>query len=414
MTMFKTQSDYPMIPFEDAMRILAERIRPLAAQPMALDAVAVGTVLAQDVRASEAVPAFDAATMDGYAVIAQDRDARRHVLGESEAGRPAAQRVSPGECVRIMTGAPLPDGADAVIPVEYTQEALGWMTASLAARPGLNVRPAGSDVATDQLVLPAGSVLGPAEIGLLAALGEFWPCIYPAPRVAVLATGDELAAQGESLKPGQIRDSNSYILAAAIRSIGCHVTRVSRIADSHMALRSAIQDAVSSTDIVLTTGGVSMGTRDLVKPVLEELGTVHFGRVAVKPGLPLTFATVEEVPVIGLPGNPVSTLVGFEVEVRPVLRAMGHRTARWRPEREVLLEHAVRHDADRLEFQRATVQVRDGDWWARTTGSQVSSRLLSLVGANALLRIPRGTGDLPAGALVMAILIDEPETDVAP
>ena len=413
MTMFKTQSDYPMIPFEEALSILEARIRPLDPRPTLLELINAGTVLAEDIVASEAAPPFEASTMDGYAVIAGDGTARRRVLGEQHAGVADHFRVGPGECLRIMTGAPLPEGADAVIPVEYTREADGMMVSDLLVRSGVNVRAAGSDVARGQLVLPAESVLGPAEIGLLATLGVHEPAIYPLPRVAILATGDELVAKDTVPGRGQIRDSNSYVLAAAIRAAGCEPIRSTRIADSFEALRTAIQKAVTQADLVITTGGVSMGTKDLVKPVLEELGTVHFGRVAVKPGLPLTFATVAGVPVIGLPGNPVSTLVGFEMEIRPVLRAMAHQQARFRPERQVRLAHAIRHEADRLEFQRARIDQRDGAWWASTMGSQASSRLLSLVGANALLRIPRGTGDLPEGALVSAILIDAPEVDMA-
>ncbi len=414
MTTFKTQSDYPMIPFEEAMGILEARIQPLPARRTPLDEVEIGAVLAEDIIAAEAVPTFDASTMDGYAVIAADGKTPRRMLGERQAGHTDAQALSAGECMRIMTGAPLPKGADAVIPVEFTREEQDWMYSELEPRVGLNIRSTGSDVASGQTVLRADSVLGAAEIGLLAALGVSDPAIYPSPRVAILTTGDELVPQGQALQPGQIRDSNSYVLAAAIRAIGAQARRVARIADTREALRAALLEAVQDADLVISTGGVSMGTHDLVKPVLEELGTVHFGRVAVKPGLPLTFATVSGTPVIGLPGNPVSTLVGFEVEIRPVLRAMAHRRARWRPERQLRLAHAVRHEAARLEFQRAHIELVDGIWWARTTGSQASSRLLSLVGANALLRIPMGTGDLPEGASVTAILIDEPEQDVAP
>jgi len=414
MRTFKTTSDYPMIPFEEALRILDERIEPLAAKRVRLEELGPGVVLASEVRSAQAVPPFPASTMDGYAVRASDGVARRRVLGEQEAGYLADVAIDEAQCLRIMTGAPLPAGADAVIPVEHTREQDGWMSTSLSPSPGLNVRPIGSDIAPGQLVLPAGTTLGPAEIGVLAALGEYEPEVYPAPRVAILATGDELAAAGDDLLPGQIRDSNSYVLAAAVREIGYQAMRVARVADSLDSLSESLQECVTVADLVLTTGGVSMGTRDLVKPVLEELGTVHFGRVAVKPGLPLTFATVLGTPVLGLPGNPVSTLVGFEMVVRPVLRRMAHRTARWRPECDAILEHPVRHDADRLEFQRARIERRHGLWFARTMGSQASSRLLSLVGANALIRIPRGIGDLPAGATVRAVRIDRPETEISP
>jgi molybdopterin molybdotransferase len=403
-----------MISFEEAIETLMRTVRPLEPRRIALDDLTVGTVLAEAVLAPEEVPSAPTSTMDGYAVIASDASPRRRVLAEAEAGRRVDVHVGPGECTRIMTGAPLPHGTDAVIPVEQTQESDGWMATGAGVGPGTNVRAVGSDVARGQRVLERGTALTPAAIGILATLGLGHPLVYPQPRVAILATGDELAPQGASLDAGQIRDSNSYTLAAAIRALGCDVTRSARIADTYDTLRQAIEEAVQGSDLVLSTGGVSMGTRDLVKPVLEELGTVHFGRVAIKPGLPVTYATVAGVPVIGLPGNPVSTLVGFEVVVRPVLRAMAHRAARWRPERPVTLRHAIRHEASRLEFQRALVECVDGVWYADTTGAQVSSRLLSLVGANALLRIPRGTGDLPAGTVVTAIFTDEGETDVAP
>ncbi|MHB1318575.1 MAG: MoeA family protein, partial [Anaerolineae bacterium] len=186
MTLFKTQSSYPIIPFEEAMRILLDRALPLPARECSLDQVISGTVIAQDVVASAAVPGFDASTMDGYAVLSRDGNTHRRVLGEQQAGGAGTSSIGPGECVRIMTGAPLPGGADAVIPVEFTREEQGVMLSDLEVRPGQNVRPSGSDVSQGQLVLPAGSVLGPAEIGLLAALGHYQPLVYPSPRVAVL------------------------------------------------------------------------------------------------------------------------------------------------------------------------------------------------------------------------------------
>ncbi len=410
MSDFVTRSAYPMIPFDDAMEILSERIAPLAPHRVPLDDV-LGLVLAKEVCAEGPQPSFAASTMDGYAVRADDSVQPRRVLGEQEAGQVLDITLQPGTCVRIMTGAPLPKGSDAVIPVEWTVERDGWMQTETPVEAGRNVRPVGADLAAGQRVLPAETVLGPAEIGLLASLGMVEPRVYPRPRVAVLATGDELAPQGQPLLPGQIRDSNSYILTSAIRTIGCTPQRMPRIADSREGLRDAILAAVAQADLVLTTGGVSMGTRDLIKPVLEELGDVHFGRVAIQPGKPLTYATVRGVPVLGLPGNPVSTLVGFEVVVRPVLRLMARLQARHRPERDVRLRHGIRHAPERLEFHRATVEYREGQWWATTTGSQSSSRLLSLVGANALLRIPQGVGNLAEGARVRAIMIQEPECE---
>ncbi|MGI6367706.1 MAG: gephyrin-like molybdotransferase Glp [Anaerolineae bacterium] len=411
MTIFRTQSKYPMISLEEAQRLLEEYITPLPARRLALAEVPVGAVLAEPITSPDAVPGFDAATMDGYAVLAEDGASRRRLAGAQRAGSAGAAALESGQCVRIMTGAPLPQGADAVIPVEYTQEADGWVITELTPQPGLNVRPAGSDIAQGQLALPAGTRLGAAEIGVLATLGIARPRIYPQPRVTLLVTGDELAALDGPLAPGQIRDSNSYVLTAAIRNIGAPCERLSVVEDTHEALRAAILTAALRSDLIISTGGVSMGTHDLVKPVLEELGVVHFGRVAIKPGLPLTLATVLRVPFIGLPGNPVSTLVGFENFIRPAMRRMAHISARWRPQRTVKLAHAVRGDKRRLEFQRAIISQENGEWWARTTGSQASSRLLSLVGANALLRLPASDQEYPAGSEVIAILTDAPEQD---
>ena len=417
MQAFRTESSYPVISEEAAWEILAGRVRPLDPRQIALGEL-LGLVLAEEVRAAEDLPPFAASTMDGYAVIAADESARRAVLGEQDAGMVTEQVVRLGTAMRIMTGAPLPPGADAVIQVEDTSEKDGVASLQRRIKPGQNVRPMGSDVAAGVAVLGPGTRIGPAEIGLLATVGRSQALAHPRPVVVVAATGDELVQPGEPLGPGQIRDSNSHALAAAIEAAGAVAMRTQRIADSYEALRAALLSAAQTADMVLTSGGVSMGTHDLVKPVLEELGQVHFGRVAIKPGKPLTYATLERnnggtCHFFGLPGNPVSSLVTFEMAVRPVLRLLMGFSALWHPEAEARLEHKLRHDADRTEYQRAIVTRRDGTLWASTTGSQASSRILSLVGANALLRIPTGVGDLEAGETVQAVLIDLPETEAA-
>jgi molybdenum cofactor synthesis domain-containing protein len=349
--------------------------------------------------------------MDGFAVLAADGSARRRVLGEQAAGLDRHLRLEPGTAVRIMTGAPLPEGADSVVPVEKATESGGTLAVPEPPRSGQHVRPVGQDVATGERVLAVGTVLGAAELGLLASIGATSVCVVPRPRVAVLATGNELVPPDCAPGPGQIRDSNSLSIAAAASLAGFEVVSAALAPDDPVALRQAIREAVSGADMLLTCGGVSMGEHDYVKPLLAELGTVHFGRVASKPGKPLTFAQIEGVPVFGLPGFPVSSLVSFEVFVRPAGRLMaGHRRL-WRPETPVRLEHDVRHDADRTEFQRATLTRRDGVLWARTTGGQTSGRLLSLVGANALLRLPAGRGDFVAGSEVTALLIEMPEEE---
>lgn len=401
-------SRYPVISMQEAWEQVAAAIHPLPIVARPLDAL-LGHVLAEDVVANENMPPFPSSAMDGYAVVAADRAEERVIIGEQDAGIRQPFHVSPGTAVRIMTGAPLPDGADAVVPFEQTTEHDGRVRVPASVAAGAYVRPAGQDIAAGDLVLGEGTPLGAPEIGLLAAVGRTEALVYSQPTVTVMATGDELVPPGQSPGPGQIYDSNSYALMAAVQMLGYTARRVGPVADTEQAVRQAIQEAVAGADMVLTSGGVSMGTRDLIKPILEELGTVHFGRVAIKPGKPLTFATVQGVPVFGLPGFPVSSLVCFENFVRPALRKMaGYRQVR-RPERPVRLSHAVRHTPDRTEFQRAVVTERDGEYWAETTGNQVSGRLLSLVGANALLVIPAGVGNLAAGEFVNAIFINQPE-----
>ena len=421
MQTFKTTSDFPMIPMARAWAIIEAQLAPLPPLPCALDDL-LGLVLAEDLAATEDAPPFAASTMDGYAVIAGDSATERLILGEQDAGEMTATKLIPGTAMRIMTGAPLPAGADAVIKVEDTDERDGQLLLSEAviarATLGANVRAIGSDIAQGQLVVRRNIVVGPAEIGLLATIGCVQAMAYPVPRVAVLATGDELVSPEQTPGPGQIRDSNSYALSAAARQAGATPRLISRVVDTYEALRQAMIEARDSADIVLTSGGVSMGTKDLVKPVLAELGTTHFGRVAIKPGKPLTYATLPRpngtvCHMIGLPGNPVSSLVTFENVVRPMIRILAGHQKLWRPERQVRLAHALRHDDDRTEYQRAALTLREGQWWASSTGSQASSRLMSLTGANALLRIPQGVGDLAQGELVDAILVDQPEVEAS-
>jgi len=413
MTKFATKSKYPMISWEEAWAIVAKTISPLAPSTVGLMELQ-GLVLAEDIIATSNMPPFVASKMDGYAVMASDGTSQRRVLGEQDAGNMLDIEVTQGTTIRIMTGAPLPKGANAVIPVEHTSETDNIMHPQRAVRPNEHVRLAGQDIAIGDLVIAKGTVLGAAEVGLLATVGRADALAHPRAHVAVMATGDELIPPGEPLAPGQIHDSNSYALCAAVQAAGGIARRSDRIIDSEDSLREALLGAVQDANLVITSGGVSMGTRDLLKPVLASLGTVHFGRVAIRPGKPLTFTTIQGVPVFSLPGFPVSSLVTFENTVRPALRILAGHEALWRPEVEARLSHPVRHVPDRMEFQRAVVTQRDGVYWATTTGSQVSSRLKSLVGANALLRIPRGVGNLDKGAGVTAVLMNQPETELSP
>lgn len=398
-----------MVSVEEALETILRLTPTLAAEAVSVPD-AVGRVLAEDVFARESLPPFAASSVDGYAVVAADGATRRRVLAEVTAGRPTAVPVAPGMAMRIMTGAPLPSGADAVVMVEHTTEVKGWLTLRRSVDAGENVIPVGLDVAAQQLVLPRGSIVGSAEVALLTTIGRVQIEVHRAPVVAVLSTGDELVQPGEPITGGMIRDSNRYGLLAAVSESGSRPLSLGIARDDAAEQERRIRGGLAEADVVLTSGGVSVGSRDLIKPILEGLGKVHFGRVAIKPGKPLTFATVGNRLVFGLPGFPVSSLVTFELFVRPALLKMQGRPVVSRPRVVAVLEHEVSRTAERVEFQRARVHREGNRFLARTTGPQGSSRILSLVGANALLRIPPGTGTIPAGEAVEALLLGIWET----
>ena len=403
------ESKYPLIPVEEAQARILEHVLPLEPANRRFTE-ALGLVLAEDVYAPENMPPFAASAKDGFAVVAGDTSRERRLVGEQMAGTVEGLRVERGTAVRITTGAPIPPGADAVVMVEKTEERDGRVTIHQEdLEPGADVRPAGQDIEQGQLVLERGTRLGPAEIGLLATVGQTMVKVHRKPTVAVMSTGDELVEPDETPGPGQIRDSNRYTLAATVEEAGGTPVVIGLGRDVEATLEQLIWQGLDEADALVTSGGVSMGDKDLVKPILERLGTVHFGRVYTKPGKPVTFATVDDKPVFAMPGFPVSSLVSFEIFVRPALRRMqGYPDdVLFRPERKVILEHDVYHSAARTEFQRAIVTNRDGKLYATTTGFQGSGRLLSMVGANALLRLPYGEGDFKQGDVVTALIIGD-------
>jgi len=402
-------SRYGLVAVEAALQTILDHTPVLEPEEISL-AEALGRTLAEEVTSSENVPPFDASTVDGYAVVAADGSPSRAVLSEITAGQVGEVIVRAGTAARIMTGAPLPPGADAVVMVEDTAEADGRVTVRKTLRPGENVQPMGADLAIGQPVLAAGTVLGAPEIGLLATLGRTRVKVGRRPWVAVMATGDELVEATEAPGPGAIRDSNGPSLMASVREAGGIPISLGVGRDDEAEQEAKIAAGLDQADVVLTSGGVSVGSRDLIKPILERLGRVHFGRVAIKPGKPLTFATVGGKLAFGLPGNPVSTLVTFEVFVRPALLKLQGRRDVLRPRVQVVLEHDVKPSPDRTEYQRAVVRWQGGRLLARTTGSQVSSRLLSMVGANGLIVIEPGEARVPAGSTVSALLTGQVRT----
>ncbi len=402
------ESKWPLLSVEEAKRIVRDQVRPLEVVEVPFDR-AQGLVLAEDVRAAEPMPPFPASAKDGFAVVADDTTEWRRIVGEQFAGYQADLRVEPGTAVRVTTGAPIPPGADAVIMVEFSEVRDGFVRFRRRVEPGADIRPPGQDIAQGQRVVAAGTVLGPAEIGLLATVGATAVRVYRRPRVGVMSTGNELVQPDEQPGPGQIRDANRFSLMAAVRNAGAEAFDMGLAPDTLEALEAFVREGLEKYDVIVTSGGVSMGELDLVKPLLERLGTVHFGRVSVKPGKPVTFATALGKHVFAMPGFPVSSLVAFEVFARPALLLMAGWPAERveRPRVPAVLDHDVHHTAARTEYQRAVVRFNrdDGRFHATTTGFQGSGRLLSMVGANALLELPEGRDHFRAGDVVEALLV---------
>jgi molybdopterin molybdotransferase len=398
-------SAYEMVEVSDALRAILDLANPVGVETVALMS-ARGRYLAEDITADADLPGLPRSSVDGYAVIASDPATNLEVLEEVTAGRLAHAQVTPGAAVRIMTGGSLPEGTDAVVMFEDVEEIDGRAILQHKPRQGENVHPRGMDLTAGQTILCRGGRIGPAEVGLLATVGRVQVPVFRAPRVAVLATGDELVEPTQAPPPGAVRDSNRFAIMTAAQEAGAEVVFQALARDDEATLERAMREALAAADVLITSGGVSMGTRDLIKPLLERLATIQFGRVSFKPGKPLTFATTAEGKLcFGLPGFPVSSLVTFEVFVRPALLKLSGAEQVLRPRVEVALGHDIRPDPVRPEYQRATVTWEDHRFVARTTGLQASSRLLSIVGANALLEIDAGTETLAQGTMVQALLL---------
>lgn len=394
----------------EAREIVLSRARPLPVERVPI-ADAGWRVLAEDVVSDEDHPPFPAATMDGYAVVAGDGSPWREVIGKQTAGFVLDVEVTPGTAVQITTGAPVPLGATAVVRVENTEPSEDHVIIKQEdVAEGENIRPIGFDLKHGERVLAAGTVLGPAEVGLLAGLGVTPVPVRRRPRVSVLSTGDELVEPGEPAGPGQIRDSNRFSLVTALKGAGTDVVWSGKGPDERDALERVMRERIAESDIVVTSGGVSMGELDLIKAILGDLATVYFRRVFMKPGKPLNFATAGDTLLFGLPGNPVSAIVSFELFIRPALAVMAGKD----PDKSSIVPVTLLHDTpptDRIEYQRAIVSVdANAQLIAKTTGGQASSRLASFLGANAFLVIPPRAGIYRAGEQVQAILFAPPQT----
>ena len=381
----------------------------------------LGQVLAENVYASIDVPPKDNSAMDGYAINSKDASAATasspvylDIIGEARAGGISNLEVKAQKTVRIMTGAPLPRGADSVVPFEDTDETqrkdqpLKQIGIMKAVEKGKNIRSAGEDIGKGQLALSKGTILLPAQIGVLASLGLKTVKVIRRPVVAILATGDELVELGQPLSEGQIYGSNSYSAAAQVIRYG-GISRMLGIArDTEEDLGKKINEALSS-DMLLTTGGVSMGDYDPVKNVLAKQGEISFWQVRMKPGKPLAFGTIQGVPHLGLPGNSVSSMITFELFARPAMLKMMGKTNLTRPTVEVTMESRIKNSDSRRIFARAIVRKEGDRLYAKTTGPQGSGILTSMSMANALVIVPEDVAAVKEGDVVKAIMLDGEE-----
>ncbi|CAA9435261.1 MAG: Molybdopterin molybdenumtransferase [uncultured Rubrobacteraceae bacterium] len=405
MRLFEKLIEYP-----DAERLVLENTRLLPVEETPLGE-ALGLALAGDLRATVDSPPFDNSAVDGYAVRSADAEAGRtfRVVDEAPAGRPAKRDVGEDEAIKIFTGGVIPDGADAVVMVENTS---GWgesFELKKDASAGQNIREAGQDTREGNTILRAGTEIGAPEIALAATQGYGTLPVYRRPKVVVLSTGTELVEPGaRGLSPGEIFDSNSYAIVAQSREAGAEARRLYAASDDAATLRAAIEEALETADVVVTSGGVSVGEKDLVKSTLLDLGVDQvFWGVKFKPGKPLFYGKRDETRFFGLPGNPVSAMVCFDLFVRPALMGMMGRKDTKRPRIEIYFEEDVVNKFGRMHAMRVDLQKTGKGWLARSVGAQGSGLVSSLTKADALALIGPESEGVRAGEPVAAIVLRE-------
>jgi len=402
-----------MLSVEEALDQVLAAFEPLPPERVPV-LEALGRVLAEDVYAGMDIPPLANTAMDGYAVQAADaagaspeQPARLRIVHDLAAGYTSDVAVVPGTAIRIMTGAPIPPGADAVVQFEDTKRDGAWVDIFRDVPIGDNVRQAGEDVQQGALILARGAEIRPQEVGMLAALGHTQGLVHRRPRVAILSTGDEVIAVDAPWQPGKIRDANSYSNAAQVVRYGGVPLRLGIARDDVEELTAKIRAGLEQgADLFLTSGGVSAGDFDVVKTVLAAEGEMGFWRVRMKPGKPLAFGHIRGVPLLGLPGNPVSAMVSLELFARPAILKMLGKTRLDRPSVEAILLDAITRKDDRRHYLRVSLEERNGECVARLTGDQGSGILLSMVRAQGLAIIPEDVDHLPAGARVQVLLLD--------
>ena len=407
----------PLTPPRPALSVEAARQAILdgLASPPGWESVSVraalGRVLARDVIAPCDVPAHDNSAMDGYAVRFEDLDAAAEtavtVVGTAFAGKAFSGIVGPGQAVRIMTGAVMPRGANCVVVQEATRSEGDRVFIPRGQRPGQNLRRAGEDLALGSAALSAGKRVGPAELGLIASLGIAEVVVHRRLRVAFFSTGDEIASIGQALAPGQVYDSNRYTLHGALTRLGCEVLDMGVIPDQPAALEAALREAAAGADVILTSGGVSVGEADFIKELMARLGQVAFWKIDIKPGRPMAFGRIGQAWLFGLPGNPVAVMVTFYQFVQDaLLKLMGVAPLPPRPLLPARSEAAIRKQAGRREFVRGLLQPTDDGWVVSLAGPQGSGVLRSMSDANCFIVLTETQGDVAPGDLVQVQLFE--------
>jgi molybdopterin molybdotransferase len=399
-----------LLSVDDARERVLSQISPLASLQLPLTE-AYGCVLAEDAFATESLPAFASSAMDGFAVRAADASGASptapvelKIAGRAMIGRQPEATVGGGEAVRIATGAPIPAGANAIVPIENAEATGDLVQLFEAPSPGAHIRPAGEDVTEGDVLVPSGKRLGPPELGLLANAGHPHPVVHPRPRVVVLSTGDELVPPTETPEFGQVRDANAFTIFGALRDAGAIPVMAGIIGDDVEALKESVFSYLIQADAFVSSGGVSVGERDVVKAAFFRRGEVDFYKVAMQPGMPQGFGNIEGKPYWGLPGNPVSVFVSFEIFVRPAILKMMGRTRLGRPEIAATLTADVAGPKAKTQYARVDVKRGPKGWTAEPTGARGSNLISTVSRANGLAIVPPGTEVAPAGSEVRVML----------
>lgn len=397
--------DGAALPIAQALQLISQDLKPVRGWEKVAIRNALGRVLAQEVNSPIQVPAHTNAAMDGYTLRSQDlpenEPRRLKILGTAFAGRPYKGRIRAGECVQVMTGAAIPPGADTVVMQEQVEHSAGHIRIFPGQRPGQHIRRAGEDIALGEQVLKPGRRLTPADIGLLSSLGLVEIKVWQRLRVAFFSTGDELRSIGETLRPGQIYDSNRYTIYAMLQRLNIDIIDMGIVPDQIEALKETLITAADGADVIISSGGVSVGAADYVKEALENLGGIRFWKIALKPGRPLAFGHIKEAIFFGLPGNPVSAMVTFYQCVQPALLQIMGQSPSTPLTFTVPCRSRLQKQPGRTEYQRGILERdEDGLLGVKTTGRQGSGILTSMSAANCFIILPRDSGDIAPGTQV--------------